>query len=92
MEIRIINPRLATKGDHKQKEPFILDTLTPEQPLTRAAEYGERWEHRSQEISEETQLCQEISVDNQYKQEIWERIQESLAVTCSKVIRSNHIV
>ena len=34
MEIRIINQRLATKGDHKQKEPFILETLTPERPLT----------------------------------------------------------
>ena len=32
----------------------------------RAAEYRERLEHHSQEISEETQLCQEILVEKQY--------------------------
>ena len=36
----------------------------------RAAEYGESWEHCSQEISEEKQLCQEIPVEKQYQQEI----------------------
>ena len=32
----------------------------------RAAEYGERWDHCSQEISEEKHLCQEIPVEKQF--------------------------
>ena len=40
---------------------------------SRAAEYGERWEHCSQEISAKKWPCQEIWVKKQTCQEIWKK-------------------